>query len=79
MWHYMRRPMGLLTCTNILALRALVFGQQAEVDRDKTVVISFCFFDWACSPVVRRSSGMLRTRVQILMLAPFLFQDLPAL
>jgi hypothetical protein len=27
--------------------------------------------DWACSPMVGRSSGTLPTRVQILMLAPF--------
>jgi hypothetical protein len=27
--------------------------------------------DWACSPMVGRSSGTLPTRVQILVLAPF--------
>jgi hypothetical protein len=30
-----------------------------------------CSFDWSRSPMVRRSSGTLPTRVQILVLAPF--------
>jgi hypothetical protein len=40
--------------------------------RSKDIATRLRSRDWACSPMVGRSSGTLPTRVQILVLAPFL-------
>jgi hypothetical protein len=61
--------------------------RKAKGSKEEGGVLNVCMSkmgkrdDWACSPMVGRSSGMLPTRVQILVLAPFpgFFQDLPAL
>jgi hypothetical protein len=51
--------------------------EELSINYDMNTLFDYLLRDWACSPIVGRSSGTLPTRAQITFF--WIFQDLPAL